>query len=522
VASTSSAETAEIAHTSREEIANTLPRILHLQRLIKNLSTTARASQPLASEYTIRNTLTAAEFSSSCSTCKNRQLQSSSESYIVDGDSAPTYEHQLEWMLLCKATAQTYGAVLNTILDQTLQLGNQVAYWDETLGSHRWAGVYSIQTAPLPIWGWSKQNFLDVRTRRGGGLDEGWRQFYELIQQSVRERSVLELQARVLSPLAKVREEARRKQKELTRLKELNANALAFLLGEGLSTIEDAVYDVGSPDQSTSLIVTERRENVTKSIVLMETVLSQVEESDIDVETFEERISSSTIDDHWLTAAENGTSPGDLQPKDVSTRLQSLLSSGLPKYSASFNKRLVEHGQPSRIIRYWLPATALFLSGSTILRIVVNRKEEVLTWIREFGVTVRDFWTNWVVEPTRKVIGTIRHDEGSEVAIMSKRSLEGDRDSLERMVVDFVRDNAENGTAITDTELRDMKLKIREGDLTPVLKAYEKDMQKPVMGAIRGSLIRTLLIQIQKTKVDVEVAMGGIDSLLKSQELVFG
>jgi len=30
------------------------------------------------------------------------------------------------------------------------------------------------------------------------------------------------------------------------------------------------------------------------------------------------------------------------------------------------------------------------------------------------------------------------------------------------------------------------------------------------------------LIQIQKTKVDVEVAMNGIDSILKSQELLFG
>lgn len=34
--------------------------------------------------------------------------------------------------------------------------------------------------------------------------------------------------------------------------------------------------------------------------------------------------------------------------------------------------------------------------------------------------------------------------------------------------------------------------------------------------------MRTLLIQVQKTKVDVEVALSGIDALLKSQELVFG
>ena len=63
---------------------------------------------------------------------------------------------------------------------------------------------------------------------------------------------------------------------------------------------------------------------------------------------------------------------------------------------------------------------------------------------------------------------------------------------------------------------------VREGDLTPVLKAYERDLRKPFMGTVRGDLVRALLIQIQKTKVDVEIAMGGIDALLKSQELVFG
>ena len=42
------------------------------------------------------------------------------------------------------------------------------------------------------------------------------------------------------------------------------------------------------------------------------------------------------------------------------------------------------------------------------------------------------------------------------------------------------------------------------------------------MGTVRGDLVRALLIQIQKTKVDVELAVSGIDALLKSQELVFG
>lgn len=132
-----------------------------------------------------------------------------------------------------------------------------------------------------------------------------------------------------------------------------------------------------------------------------------------------------------------------------------------------------------------------------------------------------DFWANWVVEPTKKVIGTIRHDESSEVSILSKRSLEGDRASLERMVVDFAIANPD-GAALNTSQIADIRSKVREGDLTTVLKAYEKDIQSPVKGAIMGNLVSALLIQVQKTKVDVEVAMSGIDSILKSQELLFG
>ena len=93
-----------------------------------------------------------------------------------------------------------------------------------------------------------------------------------------------------------------------------------------------------------------------------------------------------------------------------------------------------------------------------------------------------------------------------------------DRASLERMVVDFIQD--QNDLSATDTHT--IMNSVKEGDLTPVLKAYERDLRSPFVGTIRGDLVRTLLIQIQKTKVDVEVAISGIDSLLKSQELVFG
>ena len=140
-----------------------------------------------------------------------------------------------------------------------------------------------------------------------------------------------------------------------------------------------------------------------------------------------------------------------------------------------------------------------------------------------FGSTIIDFGSNWVVEPVRKLIGTIRHDEKSEIAIMSKNSLVADRASLERMVIDFVRDRPDpSQSTFTAEDTAAISNAVKEGDLTPVLKAYERDLRAPFSGTVRGDLVRALLIQIQKTKVDVEVAISGIDSLLKSQELVFG
>lgn len=182
------------------------------------------------------------------------------------------------------------------------------------------------------------------------------------------------------------------------------------------------------------------------------------------------------------------------------------------------------YGRPTRTVRYWLPAIALLLSSSTILRILVNRKTEILAWARDLGATTIDFWYNWVVDPVKKVVGTIRHDKDSQIAIMSKESLEGDRASLERMVVEFAKDIpvAVGAAPLGEIELENVRAKVREGDLTPVLRAYEHDLRSPFVGTVRGNLIRALLIQIQKTKVDVEVAMSGIDALLKSQELVFG
>ncbi|KAJ2994888.1 Nuclear control of ATPase protein 2 [Globomyces sp. JEL0801] len=97
-------------------------------------------------------------------------------------------------------------------------------------------------------------------------------------------------------------------------------------------------------------------------------------------------------------------------------------------------------------------------------------------------------------------------------------------ESLERMVVSFAHDyNPEIQASVVLEQ-------VRTGDLSTVLKEYgilqmlivlESDIKKPVSALVNGSLIRSLLIQIQKVKVDGALVMSALDQLLRSNELNF-
>ena len=461
--------------------------------------------------------------------------------HIEDGEEVQSsnkdaYETELEWLLASKATTQVYGICLESILDSAVTVANDVWYWEEVLSSRRYTALYSLQTSPLRFRDWSNSVWEDVKSR-GRNFDisdasqdaqetvtQSWKEFYTLVRQVVRERSVEKLRTQMLSPVTEIRNDIRQKQKCLKNIRVRNANALGVLLGEGLAN--ESVHGEGFASPGGEDVQHRWKVSVARNVALMEAVLVKMNDHEAPVDKFDAAIGELTEDDPLYSVEISESDEISVQPQAVAERLSRVLTLALPQYNESTRKFVREHGKPSRIVRYWLPVTVGILSSGTILRILVNRKADILQWVQDFGATIIDFWTNWVIEPTRKVIKTIRHDEGSEVSIMSKRSLEGDRDSLERMVVDFAIDNPQNatdtGARLTETEIADIRAKVREGDLTPVLKAYEKDLTKPFMGAVRGDLIRALLIQIQKTKVDVEVAIGGIDSLLKSQELVFG
>lgn len=213
-------------------------RIEQLQRLIKSLSTTNSSKHSLVPPSRIRSVLQEAHLSSKCASCAYLFEQDDSSSR--DGQSMyaheSSYEHELEWLLLSKATTQAYGSVLSTILEQTIPLEDDIWYWDDVISTYRFAGLYSIQTSPIRLYNWSKDVYRDVKDRGGRLAVDGWREFYTLVTETIKDRNIREIQRRVVGPLGAVRNEGRKKRAALKRIRTVNANALGLLLGEGLSS----------------------------------------------------------------------------------------------------------------------------------------------------------------------------------------------------------------------------------------------------------------------------------------------
>ena len=469
-----------------------------LHDAVQQLSLSSQSSATSKDAHSLKEALGRIKLVSKAATEDNVSFDGQRE-----GSVRPAEQERLEWMVLGKVTTRAYGLVLEHFLREIVPLEQDISYWRDVLGSYRYTSLYSIQTSPLRMWHWSRAIWVDVRNQQVE-FQDAWHEFYRRVKTTTKDWSLRDVKSTISLPVTLIRSDLQAKQDRLQRLKRQYAGAIGFMLAQGFETSKT----IASTDSASNSTTTLRR-RIARHLSAMDFSVSSI---------------LRTSQDREQKVPEEEASVLTVQPataNDVSTRLQKMLQSSLPEQAATIQAIKQENGRPPFLVRWWLPGAALLLSSSTILRILFRRRNHILTWIRELGQTTLDFYLNWVVEPGRRLIGTIRHDEGSEVSIMSKESLQGDRSSLERMVVDFAVQNPE-GPKLTESDIADLRAKVQAGDLTPVLRAYEQDLKSPIKNSFTGTLIRTLLIQVQKTKVDVEVAMGGIDALLKSQELVFG
>ncbi|KAI8644849.1 ATP synthase regulation protein NCA2-domain-containing protein [Parasitella parasitica] len=450
---------------------------------------------------------------------KYSKLKSSQDDNALATASAA--DPALEWLFVAKCAIAIYGQVFSKVLNLTLPISESIDYWNSIQGSTINELYYAMQVAPHRIYSLLKNTVSQINTA-SSAVDQV--------------KSLFTSSDYVLSQLFPIHGSTVGKNKEKKQsLKPFNAfkffNLSSYhhrplileIISDEVSLKKKSLQQFRS-EQAASLGVLLLTPPQFNSEADFATATAKETKNCIEVikyvmgSSFKTADSDSSIqkNTHHLQQRLSTMDLKGTSANDATVELYNLVR----KWSSTYNGKLQciqsSYGMPSLMTRYWIPALGSYFVGNIAIRYGFKRKNDIIHWIEEIGKTAHDFVLNWIWEPVVKVYGTIRLKD-QRLSLLSKEGLQSDLDSLERMVVGFARDNLH----MSENELSRLAIDIREGDMSVLLKEYEKEIKNPLKNVIVGDLLQTILIQVQKTKVDVDLAMSALDKLLKSNELNF-
>ncbi|KAK4535594.1 hypothetical protein CDCA_CDCA05G1619 [Cyanidium caldarium] len=167
------------------------------------------------------------------------------------------------------------------------------------------------------------------------------------------------------------------------------------------------------------------------------------------------------------------------------------------------------HGQ-----RHWVGYTVSTVAAALALRRLSAAPDRTARYLATLRAQAVAFWQGRIVAPLASVYREVFLS--SYKTSMSPDSVHAEREALQRMVTDFTRETYRNASA---EERRAAESQAARGDLAPVMQVYERQLRNPVVNMLAGDVIRALLIQVQKLKVDVEEEMVVVDALVRANEL---
>lgn len=386
-----------------------------------------------------------------------------------------------------------YSHLSRTFISRTLDSLNQLSYWDGLHYSTSSKMLYFLQTSParlMTTWSTFDPKPLRVETQARSSVEED-NSVYHAYE---------EMRDFVLKAVNSIKAAIHKVSPSMMLEKQLGPINM-------ISAVYHIPYSVAAKDvRRNRRDIRHRMDRYARTIgELLNTVPQENPQSITEINI-----------DKLLGAAESIL---DITKKDesASKRINNVL-----RQLVEFEKESdTKNTAPPGIYTRWWPGLALAINfGPAAAFKAYHNWRDILQWFQlNFVETVVGFWNNWVIKPISNMMSVLRHDDGSDLSITTKESLQSDLDLLERMVVDYVVDYEKKDGAQVQQEIHHA---ITNGNLTMLMLRYEQDLRSPFKAVIKGSLVRALLIQIQKTKVDGAVAISGIDKLLKSQQLVFG
>lgn len=204
---------------------------------------------------------------------------------------------------------------------------------------------------------------------------------------------------------------------------------------------------------------------------------------------------------------------------------------------------------PSELQQHWIRYSLVSLGAGYVALFLyrhsrLSGSRDLEVWARKGISSVEAAVKEHVARPLKQVKDELFNTFRRRPTIVSMDEYVADRESFQRMLddfkADFVRRRGEAALprapppsqgAVDGAAGAAGPATSQGGELVPlpppaalegmqlVMRCYEQELKKPIRNLINGELARSLLIQVQKMKLDTESAMLEMDQILRANEL---
>ncbi|KAM0918657.1 hypothetical protein ACQ4PT_008718 [Festuca glaucescens] len=194
----------------------------------------------------------------------------------------------------------------------------------------------------------------------------------------------------------------------------------------------------------------------------------------------------------------------------------SLIYENLQGLDSFVSSEISSHRKPRNITIYWLPYTfgAIGLSACSLWLLrhsSLMGSSDMDNWIHDAKESVARFWDVHVAKPTIStrdlLLGVFKRADKCGVRKLEAQST---AESLRRMLLAFSEQtlNEEQPQDASEQALMDT-----------VMKRYEEELKHPVQNMFSGELARTMLIEIQKHRLDLQQSLVELDHIVKANRI---
>ncbi|PIN00768.1 hypothetical protein CDL12_26728 [Handroanthus impetiginosus] len=195
-----------------------------------------------------------------------------------------------------------------------------------------------------------------------------------------------------------------------------------------------------------------------------------------------------------------------------------LIYENLHRLDSYLSVLVSKHRKPRKVTLYWMRYSCGVV-GISVCSLWLLRHSKLMgssdidNWIREAKDSTVSFWNDHVEQPILSIRDELFETfRKRQKGVMEREEVQLTADSLHRMLLAFSEQAV--GKKFPENASDQEMLEI-------VMTRYEKELMHPIQGLVGGELVRALLIQVQKLKLDIEEAMLELDQILRANEINF-